>query len=180
MDTWHLVFNGHNNPSKKIPKGKPSFKAKTAKADRNNDLLPYGHCMSNAKYLKGYLFLEIKVIIPPQLSWGLLMKINSLPKHKYMESICKGLTCNAISITPGCNYKHIITLQFKESIMLFLYRCTKQYICKYSLSYTLATHKLYTDLLFKISVLWLNDITDAWCTNKISQEKRNSYLGIWE
>ena len=47
---------------------------------------------------------------------------------EYMESICKGLTCNAISITPGCNYKHIITLQFKESIMLFLYRCTKQYI----------------------------------------------------
>ena len=50
--------------------------------------------------------------------------------------------------------------------MLFLYRCTKQYVCKRSLSYTLATHKLYTDLLFEISVLWLNDITDAWCTQE--------------
>lgn len=50
--------------------------------------------------------------------------------------------------------------------MLFLYRCTKQYVCKCSLSYTLATHKLYTDLLFEISILWLNDITDAWCTQE--------------
>lgn len=66
---WNLDSGGHNNPNKKTPRGSRISKGTEQKWTGQLNFSQYRHCFSNTKYLKVYLFLKIRVIIPPQLNW---------------------------------------------------------------------------------------------------------------